>query len=249
MARPTSFHPWSGPLDRGGGTLWRKAAAQLRRAIAEGALAPGAALPAEGELARGFAVSLITVRQALRELEGEGLISKRSGRAAVVTGGPPRVARLAHTLEDVAAETGDMRLEVFGYRPRDVPEAARALLLPPGTRCPCLHGRLVADGRPVTEVHVHFPPAIGDRLALADFDDRVVFRTVQRRLGVRLSGAQVTVGAQVADRRLAAWLDVAPGSAVLVSTLLYRDEAGVPVEWTVARQPGDRFRLSYELRA
>ena len=236
-------------LDRAGGTLYRRAADVLRQAIAAGRLAPGAALPPEAELARGFAVSLITVRHALRELEGEGLISKRSGRAATVASGRPVVARLAHTLEDVVANAGDARLHVFTYRWRLVAEAAAALGLPPGTPCPCLHARLLAHGRPTTEVRIHFPPAIGNRLSLADFDDQVVFRTVQRRLGIRLSGARVTISAALADKGLARRLRIAPGAAVLVSTMLYRDEHGTPVEWTVARQPAELCELSYEVGA
>ena len=236
-------------LDRAGGTLYRRAADVLRQAIAAGRLEPGAALPPEAELARGFAVSLITVRQALRELETEGLIRKQSGRAATVASGQPRVARLAHTLEDVVANARDARLHVFTYRPRRAPEAASALGLPPGTACPCLHGRLLVDGRPTTEVRIHFPPAIGERLSLADFDDQVVFRTVQRRLGIRLSGARVTISAALADPALARRLRIAPGAAVLVSSMLYRDEHGAPVEWTIARQPADLCQLTYEVQA
>lgn len=237
------------PLDRNGGTLYRRAAEVLRQAIAAGRLQAGTALPPEAELASGFAVSLITVRQALRELEDEGLIAKRSGRAAVVTAGPSRVVRLASTLEDVITNARDARLEVFGYRPRRMPDAVQALRLPPGTPCPCLHGRLLIGGAPMTEVRVHFPPAIGDRLTLADFDDQVVFRTVQRRLGIRLSGASVTIGAELADAALARRLRIVPGAAVLVTTMLYRNEAGVPVEFTVARQSAGSARLSYEVRA
>ena len=236
-------------LDRTGGTLYRRAADVLRQAIAAGRVQAGSALPPEAELAAGFAVSLITVRQALRELEDEGLISKRSGRAAVVTAGPPRTARLANTLEDVVANARDARLEVFDYRPRRAPEAARALGLPPGTPCPLLHGRLLVRDRPMTEVRIHFPPAIGDRLTLADFDDVVVFRTVQRRLGIRLSGARVTIGAELADTALARTLEIAPGAAVLVNTMLYRDAGGAPVEFTVARQPAELCQISYEVRA
>ena len=236
-------------LDRTGGTLYRRAADVLRHAIAAGRRTPGAPQPAEAALARTLAVSLLTVRQALRELEDEGLIRKQSGRTATVTAGPARVARLAHTLEDMVANAADARLEVFTYRPRRTPGATQALGLPPDTACPCLHARLLADGRPTTEVRVHFPPAIGDRLRRSDFDDQVVFRTVQRRLGIRLSGARVTIGAALADPALARRLRIAPGAAVLVNTLLYRDENGTPVEWTVARQPAELCQLSYELRA
>ena len=48
-------------------------------------LAPGARLPSESELARRFAVSRLTVREAIRTLSGRGLIDVSRGRRAIVT--------------------------------------------------------------------------------------------------------------------------------------------------------------------
>ena len=237
------------PIGRAGGTLYRQAAAVLRAAITSGQLRAGMALPAEAELAAGFAISLITLRQALRELEAEGLISKRSGRPAMVVGGPSRSARMINTLEDVITQASDARLEIFSYALRHSAEAASLLGLERTARCHCLKGRLLMDGRPMTEITIHFPPDIGRQLRRADFDDVVVFRTVERVLGIRLSGAQVTVGAELADNALARLLEIPPGAAVLSSTMLYRGQDGTPVELTVARHRGDLYRFSYELRA
>ena len=51
----------------------------------------GSELPKEAEIAEHFGVSLITVRQALRDLEADGLIRKRSAKPAVVTARTPSV--------------------------------------------------------------------------------------------------------------------------------------------------------------
>lgn len=56
----------------------------LRRAIRDGVLSPGQSL-VQDELARRFGVSRIPVREALRLLASEGLVSMRSGEGAVVT--------------------------------------------------------------------------------------------------------------------------------------------------------------------
>lgn len=55
-------------------------AGELRRKILGGALAPGAALPAERELVSQTGLSRGSVREALRILEAEGLVSTRPGR-------------------------------------------------------------------------------------------------------------------------------------------------------------------------
>ena len=55
-------------------------AGELRKQILGGALAPGAALPAERELVTQTGLSRGSVREALRILEAEGLVSTRPGR-------------------------------------------------------------------------------------------------------------------------------------------------------------------------
>ena len=65
-------------------------AEELRRAILLRAVGPGERLPTERELATLLGVSHITTRQALRELEQEGLLDMRRGRlgGAYVRGVP-----------------------------------------------------------------------------------------------------------------------------------------------------------------
>lgn len=237
------------PLDRADGPLYRQAASRLREAIVARRLLVGTALPTEAALAAGFGVSLITVRQALRELEQEGLIRKRPAKAAVVAASGPRpAARDLNSFEDIIAAASGARLEIFGYAPRRSAAAAAAVFgLPASTPLHRLHGRMVVESGPVSEITIFFPPAIGRRLRRADFDDVVVFRSVERRLGIRLSGARITVSAEAADEALAGVLDCSVGDPVLTNRMLYYDADGVPVEFTIARHRADRYSLTYDL--
>jgi GntR family transcriptional regulator len=118
--------------------------------------------------------------------------------------------------------------------------------LDPAEPLHCLRGRLLVEGAPLSEITIFFPPAIGARLTRADFDDVVVFRSVERRLGIRLSGARITVTAERADAALARSLETEEGAPLLVSRMLWRAEDGAPVELTIARHRADRYSLSYE---
>src|SRR4051794_34419592 len=68
-------------VERGSKPLHVTIAEQLAAAIASGALAPGDRLPPERHLAESLGVSRMTVRQALGDLERDGLLRRVVGRA------------------------------------------------------------------------------------------------------------------------------------------------------------------------
>ena len=92
-------------LVRSNGPLYRQLADMLREPIASGALPIGAELPKEAEIGERFGVSLITVRQALRDLEADGLIQKRSAKPAIVVSKTPPVS-LSHSRSMAASTSG-----------------------------------------------------------------------------------------------------------------------------------------------
>jgi len=84
------------PLDPADPTaLHEQAAAQIRRAIAEGQVAPGERLPPAGDLAAVLGVNRNTMLRALRLLREEGLVEFRRGRGITVTTTPQHTDLLA----------------------------------------------------------------------------------------------------------------------------------------------------------
>jgi len=82
--------------------LHEQAAAEIRRAIAEGQAAPGERLPPAMDLAAVLGVNRNTVLRALRILRDEGLLEFRRGRGITVTGTPQRTAVFTHARELLA---------------------------------------------------------------------------------------------------------------------------------------------------
>jgi GntR family transcriptional regulator len=74
-----------------GRPLYEQVADALRAEIREGRYRPGDKLPSERELTERFEVSKMTVRAAIVQLRGEGLVTSRVGYAVLVAEpGPPR---------------------------------------------------------------------------------------------------------------------------------------------------------------
>lgn len=95
---------------------------QIRRAIQIGRFLAGERLPSERELADQLGVSRTTVREAMRVLQGEGLIETRRGRAggAIVTAPESTPAERRQVVRQRLAELEN----VFDYRLAIEPAAA-----------------------------------------------------------------------------------------------------------------------------
>ena len=102
---------------------------RIRRAVALGVLLPGDRLPAERLLAESMGVSRVTVREALRVLQGEGLLVTKRGNSGTsvspaVTGWGVKGEydkRLAEVFElRLAVETMAARLAAERATPQDI---------------------------------------------------------------------------------------------------------------------------------
>src|SRR5687767_5549191 len=108
--------------------LYRQLASQLEAAIASGRLKPGDRLESESLLSDRFAVSRITVRQAIEELARKQIVVRKQGKGTFVT--QPAVKhdlRRLHGLlgslfsQSEAASTTLLRYELV-TAPRDIAE-------------------------------------------------------------------------------------------------------------------------------
>jgi GntR family transcriptional regulator, transcriptional repressor for pyruvate dehydrogenase complex len=109
----------------GGRSVADDLVARLRRMIFDGELAPGARLPPERELQSVLGVSRVSVREALYQLELQGLVDRRPGRGTVVVA-PDRSDRAPTLLAILTAGDRDL-LELMDLRAAiEPPIAARA---------------------------------------------------------------------------------------------------------------------------
>ena len=86
--------------------LYLQLASLIRRCISSGLLKPGDQRPSEAELCRHFEISCSTVRQALKELEEQGLITRRQGLGSFVA--EPKLYRRSENIYSFTSEATAM---------------------------------------------------------------------------------------------------------------------------------------------
>jgi GntR family transcriptional regulator len=228
---------------------------QLRRLIIEGiardGLQPGDPLPGEHRLCEQYGISRTVVRQALAQLEHEGLVERVKGKGTFVA--RPRTSEsLVHTLiglyDDVARRGGHVHSDVRRHeRILADDEVADALEIPSGSPVVVLERLRLVDGEPWSLSTTWMPEDVGDVTLGVDLGDASLYGVLGEH-GFRATHGVRSAEATVATHDQATLLGVSAGSALLRLRSVSRDAENRPIEFFIAHHRGDRSRFEFELR-
>ncbi|SDC88740.1 GntR family transcriptional regulator [Paraburkholderia lycopersici] len=221
----------------------------LRARILDGTYAPHSQMPSEHELCAIFEVSRITVRQALGDLQKEGLLFKVHGKGTFVS--KPKAFQNVTSLQGFSEAMSSMGYEIVNQlRSFRIVKADRhiatRLNLPEGAPVAEIHRVRLLNREPVSLELTWVPEAIGKRLANADLVTRDIFLILENDCGVPLGHADVSIGAILADDDIVEALRVEDGSPVLRIERLTHDASGMPIDYEYLYFRGDAFQ--YRLR-
>jgi GntR family transcriptional regulator len=198
---------------------YRAIADDIAAKIRDGHYAPGQALPAQRELSAAYGVTLMTLRQALRELGAEGLIVQRPGKGTFVT--PPQLAYQLGTLrsfaDDLREQGHEVRTTVIARARRQLPAriAAQLRARESETGLRLERVRAFAGRRAIHQVSwVREPHA--DLVADVDFTSTSLYAALAG-VGVVVARAAETIRPELLDADAARHLDEDQGAPVLVS--------------------------------
>ncbi|MFE6735014.1 GntR family transcriptional regulator [Microbacterium sp. NPDC057650] len=227
---------------------------QLRQLIIDGierdGLQPGDPLPGEHRLCAQYGISRTVVRQALAQLEHEGLVERVKGKGTFVA--RPRTAEsLVHTLiglfDEVQQRGGHVHSDVLRHERSTADETvARALEVPVGAPVVVLERLRHVDGDAWSLSTTWMPEDVGAVTLDADLREASLYRLLAEH-GIRATHGVRSAEATVATHEQAQRLGVSAGSALLRLRSVSRDETGRPIEFFIAHHRGDRSRFEFQL--
>jgi GntR family transcriptional regulator len=218
--------------------------------IARGKVQPGGQLPPEPKLAGELGVSRPTLREALRSLEDEGLVTRSRG-AGTFLSHRPRVRNnldVNFGVSDAIRQAGmtpGHRAAVTSIVPAPG-EAREALALRPGQEVVVVERIRTADGRPVVFTRDVLPlwllegrPDVIQHLAAGS-----IYETMERDLGVAIHHGVASFAPARATRGLSSKLRVSRGTLLLYLRQVDYDQEGRPVLLSHEHHVSDAFEFA-----
>jgi GntR family transcriptional regulator len=227
---------------------------QLKRILVkeiEDSRGEGDMLPSESVLCRRYSVSRTVVRQALGELEDDGLVHKVKGKGTYITGRPLNTSFVQHSLgfyesmqragHTVRSRTIQMRTEPAGV------SMAKLVEIAVGEDIIRFDRVRSVDGRPVQVVRTVLPARLFPGLTELDMTDRSLYQVLAADYSVRPASGHRAIDATALSDEDARHLGAPEGQPALRIESVTRSDLGVLFEYYVAIYRGDSFKFELEV--
>jgi GntR family transcriptional regulator len=219
-------------LDRTGPLpLYFQVANAIEEGIRSGAVPTGARLENEIAIAQRLGLSRPTIRRAMEELVGKGLLVRRRGIGTqVVQGQVTRQVELTSLYEDLKSSHHEPGTRVLAHETQPADSAtAEALSIPLGSDIVFLRRQRSTDGIPVAILENHLPIEFAD-ITTAQLEQRGLYQVMRAR-GVTVRVANQRIGARRAHGDESDLLDIDKGGPVLTMERVAFDDSGRAIEF------------------
>src|SRR5258707_11899936 len=222
--------------------LYSRVEAVLAGEIADGDLRVGEQLPTEDSLISRFGVSRITVRRAIQNLVGRGLVEIRRGKGTFVA-----APKMTQELTELSGFVEDMH--ALGRKPtarvisKEVVTAdttvASHLALTKGERVIRIRRVRLADGVPLSFDETFLPLEIGKKIVTHNLKVEPIFSLLERKYDVPLIEAEYKLDAVAAENEVARALKVKPRSPIFRIERTSYSTGSRPVDYETLHYRGD----------
>jgi GntR family transcriptional regulator len=225
---------------------------QLALLIRNGTYPVDSQLPTELSISEQLGISRGTVRQAINALVTEGRLYRVRGRGTFVSE-PATALHLAQRFSSFAEDMREMNIPfsstvLAGRVIRAEGRLLSKLGLSYSDNVIYLERLGGMNAEPFVLAFSYLPEALCPGLLDEDLTDRPLYEILEGAYGLRLSGANRTLEASLADQYEAKLLQVPEGSPIhFMHSLAFLDD-GRPVEYARLRFRGDRSRITFEVK-
>lgn len=202
--------------------------------IMSGLLKRGQRLASEAHLAKHYGVSRMTLRQALGQLETEGLVVRLHGRGTFVAEQHPvrrRGSRLDLLHEQLGVSEDALKTKVLLKEVIEAPsDVARSLNIGFGQRVINVKRLRLLDNKPIAVQESWIPYLLAPSLVREDLVRGSLYLTLER-VGIRVAWAEQEVSATLLSAETAEQLGATPSSPALqIQRVAYMAEQ-TPIEF------------------
>ncbi|MQS75887.1 GntR family transcriptional regulator [Companilactobacillus halodurans] len=221
---------------------------EIRKEIESGKWAVGERIPSERQLSQDFDVSRMTLRQAIQTLVDEGILQRQVGSGTYVASSKvqEKMSGTTSFTEITESQGKHPSSKTVSYHVADpsISELEK-LKLKDGDQVLRMERIRYADKQPICFEVATIPIDIVNSLNKKDITSSL-YKALEDKAGLKLGNAAQTVSAILASEKIANYLNVKRGSAVLRVRQITTLDDDRPFEYVRSQYAGDRFEFYLE---
>lgn len=221
---------------------------EIRKEIESGKWAVGERIPSERQLSQDFDVSRMTLRQAIQTLVDEGILQRQVGSGTYVASSKvqEKMSGTTSFTEITEGQGKKPSSKTVSYHVADpsISELEK-LKLKDGDQVLRMERIRYADQQPICFEVATIPIEIVSSLNKKDITSSL-YKALEDKAGLKLGDATQTVSAILASEKIANYLNVKRGSAVLRVRQITTLDDNRPFEYVRSQYAGDRFEFYLE---
>lgn len=221
---------------------------EIRKEIESGKWAVGERIPSERQLSQDFDVSRMTLRQAIQTLVDEGILQRQVGSGTYVASSKvqEKMSGTTSFTEITESQGKKPSSKTVSYHVADpsISEIEK-LKLKDGDQVLRMERIRYADKQPICFEVATIPIGIVNSLNKKDITSSL-YKALEDKAGLKLGDATQTVSAILASEKIANFLNVKRGSAILRVRQVTTLDDDRPFEYVRSQYAGDRFEFYLE---
>lgn len=224
---------------------------KIKGKIVNGSLEPGDLIPSERELSKKYNISRPTIRQALKELENEGLIHREKGRGSFVS--KPKIKygfiQKFTTFYDDMKEKGHetktkvLKKEIY-YAEGSI---TKKLNISENDKVIFIHRVRFIEGDPVVSVMNNIPYKLCPQLINENLENKSLYNILAKKYNIKPYRAEITLEPIVANEYDKKLLNIKEGSAMFLMKNITYSSDNLAMDYFESHFRGDKGKVKVKL--